>query len=218
GSPSGRPQRPPSSGTYVSTSVFGMLGAIVVLMEFFGMAEHLGGMPDRVVIVVLLKLLVVGCLVAGSCVLFAKKFAGTFVIAGGAGLFLLTLILFPVVTHMDLGRYVQLLGTLDPDLAGGMQLFSFAFVIVAVSCGFAPGTKRYLDFVTANRSRTAQPPQPMFPPRAPQQPYPQWGQSPPPYPQQPSVPQQPSAPQPDPQQQAYPPSGQQPQQWYPGPR
>lgn len=218
GPPPGVPRTMPSSTSYGCASVFGMLGGAFLCVDFLETVETLGRMADGIVVVDLLQLVAGGCMIAGASVLFAKKFAGMFVLSGGAGLFLLTLFLIPAVTPVRLGIYLKVLFTFDNNPAGGYSILTLASAIVAVSCGFAPGTRRYINFANARRAHAMnngmgmgypqQAPQAMYPPQAVQQPYPQWGQQP--YPQQPYPQQYP--------QQQYPQSGQQPQQWYPGPQ
>lgn len=220
GSPPGMPPQPmPSSTSYACAGVFGMLGGTFLCFNFLDTVDTLDRMADGIVVMDLLQLVAGGCMIAGASVLFAKKFAGMFVLSGGTGLFLLTLFLIPAVTPVRLGTYLKVLFTFDnnPAPAGGASVLTLASAIVAISCGFAPGTRRYIDFANARRAAAMnngmgypqQAPQAMYPPQGYQQPYPQWGQQQ--YPQQ-QYPQQPYP------QQQYPQSGQQPQQWYPGPQ
>src|SRR5699024_8938793 len=162
---------------------------------------HLAQMPDRLVVMWLLRWVVAGGMIAGSIALLVKKYAGVFVLAGSTALYLLILVLTPVLLHIPLGAYVDSLFA-SSERGDDGAVFVLIFVGVALGCGLAPSTRRYLQWVNAHRSQTArgmsQPQQSMQPFQVQQQPQPQWGQHPQPqqvYPQQ------------------YPQSGQPPQQW-----
>lgn len=205
GPPPGSQPPPPSSASCVVSAIFAMLSGLVLLLALMG-TTHIAQMPDRLVVMWLLRWVVAGGMIAGSIVLLVKKYAGVFVIAGSTAVYFLILLLTPLLLHIPLGVYVDSLFSSSGQENGG-TIFVLIFVGVALGCGLAPSTRRYLQWVNAHRSQTArgmsQPQQPMQPFQVQQQPQSQWGQYPQPhqvYPQQ------------------YPQSGQQPQHWYPGPR
>lgn len=213
GPPPGMPPRPiPSSTSYVCAAIFGMFAGVGVMMGILE-TKHVEAMPDQQVVMWIFQLLAGVGMIAGSVVLLSKKFSGIFVFSGAAGVYLLTLILIPIMADMPLGPYIKMLGSAERGVGiyGVIVLIS---AIVAVSCGFASGTRRYINFANACRAYVMnngmgypqQVPQAMYPPQAVQQAYPQWGQQA--YSQQPYPQQYP--------QQQYPQTGQQPQQWYPG--
>jgi len=210
GPPSGMPQRLPSSGTYVSTAVFGIMAGVLLLMGLTE-TEHIERMPDELVVILLLQLLVVMGMIAGSILLFTKKFPGVFVFLGATVVYLLTLFLVPALLDVPLGAYVKVLVT-ETEGIGSYGLFILALSVVSLGCGFAPSTRRYLAFVDARKKQggpgMVPPSQMMYPPHGQQAPYPQWGQQ--------WGPQ--SSPQQSQSQPQHPQYGQQPQQWYPGPR
>src|SRR5699024_5764473 len=151
GPPSGMPQRLPSSGTYVSTAVFGIMAGVLLLMGLTE-TEHIERMPDELVVILLLQLLVVMGMIAGSILLFTKKFPGVFVFLGATVVYLLTLFLVPALLDVPLGAYVKVLVT-ETEGIGSYGVFILALSVVSLGCGFAPSTRRYLAFVDARKKQ-----------------------------------------------------------------
>src|SRR5699024_4639603 len=153
GPPPGSQPPPPSSASCVVSAIFAMLSGLVLLLVLLG-TTHLAQMPDRLVVMWLLRWVVAGGMIAGSIALLVKKYAGVFVLAGSTALYLLILVLTPVLLHIPLGAYVDSLFA-SSERGDDGAVFVLIFVGVALGCGLAPSTRRYLQWVNAHRSQTA---------------------------------------------------------------